>query len=121
MLAAVIKITSKLSLAHPWTYKLFLLFTERANANINFTIYGQQTHSHKLSQSQTDFRARKHVLPLHILHIFLFALLWFLRVLEQQKIIILGGEFIVLQFNFPWFPGLEFGVFIFVKTIVFTP
>lgn len=118
MLAAVIKITSKLSVALARLLDVQIIIIYRTGTvNINFTIYGQQIHTHTfiLLQSQTDFRAQTRASVAHFAHwAFLFALLRFLRVLNNKKWSF-GGEFIVLQFNFPWFPGLEFGDFYFRK------
>lgn len=55
MLAAVIKITSKLSVARsPLDIQIILIIYRPGTVNINFTIYGQQTHSHRHSIAITN-------------------------------------------------------------------
>lgn len=89
MLAAVIKITSKLSVARsPLDIQIILIIYRTGTININFTIYGQQTHSHTFIplQSQTDFRAQTRASVAHFAHwTFLFALLRFLRVWNNKN------------------------------------
>lgn len=78
MLAAVIKITSKLARSLGDIQIILIIYRTRAhaNANINFTIYGQQTHTKTRNHTHTLIFACKHVLPLHILHIGHFYLLF---------------------------------------------
>lgn len=119
MLAAVIKITSKLSLARsPLDIQIILIIYRTRQCQHKFhNLWTTNTHTssrnHKpiFARANTCFRCT----------FFLFALLRFCGFWNNKKWSFWGAVFIVLQFNFPWFPGLEFGVFIFVKTIVFTP
>lgn len=83
MLAAVIKITSKLARSLGDIQIILIIYRTRAhaNANINFTIYGQQTHTKTRNHTHIDFRVQTRASVAHFAHwAFLFALSWFLRV-----------------------------------------
>lgn len=113
MLAVVIKITSKLSLS-PSDIQIILIIYRTHQCQHKFhNLWTANTHSFPCNHKPIFAQTRASVA--HFAHwAFFICSFTVFAGFEQQKWSF-GGEFIVLQFNFPWFPGLEFGFFFFFR------